>query len=665
MWDDEDNNPYGSFVRRDSETSEAYSPDNARPSTPPSDRSISPEPAHYTSRSADLSDEEFDDERAKGPKVQVKEGGYDSRIEQILYEHPELEIQIVHAGKNTEGGGGYITYTIRTGEIEVRRRYSEFASLRQTLVNLHPTLIVPPIPEKHSIADYAAKPTKAREDVGIIELRQRMLATFLNRCRRMKDVREDGVWWRFLDPNVSWSEVLHSHPAVSIPKNNLKAPPLDPANPTQAHSYLPAPSQNAKLRSTSNASSSGTPNSPPPQSVMPSAAAHTQPQIQYARFPPTTQNLSESDLDPYFSSFESSSKELETLLTGSMEKVNQRLLRHLYSLGDDLMDLGARYNAFSLSEQSQSVAHAIEKTGQACDFTYIQSRDLSSGLSAGFAEPMRESAQFAGVVRSVLRYRVLKRVQEEMTRDELEKKRASVEQLERSEAEAKRIEQYMTSSGVYNQPAPPSSSSSSSVPKRSASSGSNRERPTHREEDNTSVDSDFPPTTMSQSAPSAHQGAPEQDDQAASSSPYPPGGGSSGSPGSSPPGHGHGPGSGAAHKRGSTSVGVANKLFGRISGLTHAIQGVTDADPERARRDQLGKTKESLGQLEQALEVAQRDVKDASAGVLKDLRRFQGQKEEDLRGYMLNFARCHVEWSKRSLEEWGKAKGEIEKIEVR
>lgn len=71
-------------------------------------------------------------------------------------------------------------------------------------MNLHPTLIIPPIPEKHSLSDYAAKPTKAKEDVQIIELRQRMLTTFLNRCRKMKEVREDGVWWRFLDPNASW-----------------------------------------------------------------------------------------------------------------------------------------------------------------------------------------------------------------------------------------------------------------------------------------------------------------------------------------------------------------------------------------------------------------------------------------------------------------------------
>ncbi|KJX93249.1 sorting nexin-41 like protein [Zymoseptoria brevis] len=628
MWDDEDNNPYGSFHRRNSETSDIVSPTERfnRPSTPPSGNSSPDQQPHFISRPNDLSDEELDDARERDVKPQPKAGGYDSRIEQILYEHLDLEIHIVYAGKNTEGGGGYITYTIRTGEIEVRRRYSEFASLRQTLVNLHPTLIVPPIPEKHSIADYAAKPTKAKEDLGIIELRQRMLATFLNRCRRMKEIREDGVWWRFLDPNVSWSEVLHSHPAASVPKSNLKAPPLDPANPTPAHSYLPVPSQSAKLRSSSGSSASGTPTSPPQGSTITSAAAHSTPQLQFARFPPTSQNLSESELDPYFSSFESSSKELETLLTGSMEKVNARLLRHLYSLGDDLMDLGARYNAFSLSEQSASVAHAIEKAGQACDFTYIQSRDLSSALSAGFAEPMREHSQFASVVRSVLKYRVLKRVQEEMTRDELEKKKGMLDQLERSEIEAKRIEQYMTSSGMHSRQQPP---------QRSTSSGSNRNRPSSQD-DNASVDSDFPPTGGN--VPSAQQGAPHEQPYSSSAQSPPDG----------------------SHKR--ASSGVANKIFGR---LTHAIQGVTDQDPERARRDQLGKTKESLVQLEQALEVSQKDVKDASQGVLQDLRRFQGQKEEDLRTYMLNFAKSHVEWSKRSLEEWKKAKSEINKIEVR
>lgn len=61
-------------------------------------------------------EEEHDEER----KIEPKKGGYDSRIEQILYEHPDLEIQIVYAGKNTEGGGSHITYTIRTGVRRLR-----------------------------------------------------------------------------------------------------------------------------------------------------------------------------------------------------------------------------------------------------------------------------------------------------------------------------------------------------------------------------------------------------------------------------------------------------------------------------------------------------------------------------------------------------------------
>lgn len=54
------------------------------------------------------------------------------------------------------------------------------------------------------MADYAANPTNAKQDQQIIDLRKRMLAVFLNRCRRMEQVRDDGVLWRFLDPNVSW-----------------------------------------------------------------------------------------------------------------------------------------------------------------------------------------------------------------------------------------------------------------------------------------------------------------------------------------------------------------------------------------------------------------------------------------------------------------------------
>jgi hypothetical protein len=78
---------------------------------------------------------------------------------------------------------------------------------------------------------------------------------------------------------------------------------------------------------------------------------------------------------------------------------------------------------------------------------------------------------------------------------------------------------------------------------------------------------------------------------------------------------------------------VTNKIFGSFR---HAVHGFVDVDPERTRRDQIGKTKESLVQLEQALDVSEKDVRDASAGVLRDLKRFQKEKEDDLQRYMVS-----------------------------
>jgi len=91
------------------------------PSTPPSGAS-SPTVAAHTDYSETLAEHDLDDEGEYVPeemsesrKMAAKKGGYDSRVQQILYENPNLDIQIVAAGKNTEGGGGYISYTIRTG----------------------------------------------------------------------------------------------------------------------------------------------------------------------------------------------------------------------------------------------------------------------------------------------------------------------------------------------------------------------------------------------------------------------------------------------------------------------------------------------------------------------------------------------------------------------
>jgi hypothetical protein len=62
-----------------------------------------------------MSDVDYNEDAQGTEQVVPKKGGYDSRVEQWLYENPSSTILITYAGKNLEGGGGYIAYTINTG----------------------------------------------------------------------------------------------------------------------------------------------------------------------------------------------------------------------------------------------------------------------------------------------------------------------------------------------------------------------------------------------------------------------------------------------------------------------------------------------------------------------------------------------------------------------
>ncbi|KAG8905720.1 Sorting nexin, cytoplasm-to-vacuole targeting pathway/endosomal sorting, partial [Tulasnella sp. 417] len=105
--------------------------------------------------------------------------------DQYLHSGDDAEILIIDAVKTSDGAASpYIAYVIRTGGVEARRRYSEFESLRNGLAKLYPTLIIPPIPSKQSLSDYAVKQTKAKEDATMISRRKRMLQVFLNRIAR-------------------------------------------------------------------------------------------------------------------------------------------------------------------------------------------------------------------------------------------------------------------------------------------------------------------------------------------------------------------------------------------------------------------------------------------------------------------------------------------------
>jgi sorting nexin-4 len=122
-----------------------------------------------------------------------------------------------------------------------------------------------------------------------------------------------------------------------------------------------------------------------------------------------------------------------------MEKVTRRVIKRWSEYAHDHADLGAALNGFSLNE-SGALSGAIEKTGQTVDATYMSTTKLLQDLEQNWAEPLHEYSQFAVIIKKLLAYRHQKHVQYEMTQDALENKREQLEDLEKSEREARRLE---------------------------------------------------------------------------------------------------------------------------------------------------------------------------------------------------------------------------------
>lgn len=112
-------------------------------------------------------------------------------------------------------------------------------------------------------------------------------------------------------------------------------------------------------------------------------------------------------------------------------------------MANDYAELGAVYNGFSLNETG-AVANAIEKVGQAVDASYTETGQMVTSLEGEFAEPIQEHAQFAQIIKQVLKFRHMKHAQVESIENSLNNKKDTLDSLLRMENEAKRLEEAMT-----------------------------------------------------------------------------------------------------------------------------------------------------------------------------------------------------------------------------
>jgi hypothetical protein len=314
---------------------------------------------------------------------------------------------------------------------------------------------------------------------------------------------------------VFWTqtEVLNSPPITLLPKNILKAPSHNPTDQEASPAYqaLPNPSPGHPLRS--------------PDKRFLDSETFTDRFAGHISGP--VEKVSRRTMKRWSGSFLSSS-------SASAEGTSHPVLE----LAQDYQDLGAALNGFSLNEQQGHLSAALEKTGQANDATYVSTTKLVQDLEQNWVEPIHEYSQFASIIKKLLAYRHQKHVQYEMTQDALLSKREQLEELEKSEREARRLEEALGRGRVQR---------SSSLPGRAASGDDEGENEEEQGE--------------------------EQDRHTQQSLP------------SLPP---H-PGPSTVRRR---APGM-----GFLSALSYTLSGMMDSDPETARRNTISRNRETISQV--------------------------------------------------------------------
>ncbi|KAK0544931.1 Sorting nexin, cytoplasm-to-vacuole targeting pathway/endosomal sorting [Tilletia horrida] len=595
-------------------------------------------------------------------------------------------LAIVDALKSSDQTGkSFIVYLIRCGASDAKRRYSEFEALREALVRLFPCYIVPPIPGKHTFGDYATKPSTAKDDAIIISRRRRMLGSFLQRCANHSVLNRSIVFQRFLDGRFSWYDITISPPLSLLPKSNLRGPASDPTS-TPTSSSLAA----------------------------------------YATAPLPAANSSPREPNKRFLDSEAFTNRFAQHLSTTVEKADRRLLRRWTELSADFAELGALLNVFSMTEAG-SLAAAIERVGAAADSSYLSATNMVQEWEEKFAEPLQEYVQFAAILQKMLKWRTQKHVQYELALDTLEIKRAQLDDYERVEREALRIDVALARGGrgiveqsTYAAGGMGSTAAAASNPSGGVNSTLARQRLL---EEQAMWSNSGPPSNTGTMRRSLYGAAAEEDDPVqsnpsagatltvpASGANAVPGDGTASStptPSSGPPstsdaeswtrpdlseleaapgavdlirssstatvrsGSVGGVGNGTRalgqprHRGAGNTSGPGGGGSGGILGaLSHTFASIISVDPDGSRRNNVSKLRETVILLEEAVELLAADLEFATTTIQADLDRFQRQKVVDFKNMMISFAKMHRELCRQNLEAWHAAKAEISRIDT-
>jgi hypothetical protein len=235
--------------------------------------------------------------------------------------------------------------------------------------------------------------------------------------------------------------------------------------------------------------------------------------------------------------------------------------------------LGAALNAFSLNEEGP-LASTLEKVGQAIDGTYlstsvmVQFNSLTNSISDSYqlqelesqwAEPLHEYTQFASIIKKLLQYRHQKHAQFEMTQNTIDAKKEKLNELERIEMEARRLETALSNGTKARLRAPTGSTLDESHFNEEVSQdyGTAKASPVPENHDFNNHGDSF-----------GHTPSPDPEPEVGELPPYIP----------------------PIQKRKVPGMGLLNAV-------SYTIHGMMDVNPETARRNNMTKTREDIAQV--------------------------------------------------------------------
>lgn len=382
---------------------------------------------------------------------------YESRVTKLLAPKSSATIVISEAGKSNEGLANtskkYIVYTIKLingkadEEVQTRRRYSDFESLREVLTRVFPLLIIPPIPPKNYMsfgllnglvglppsengqsARYSYINSRHLNKNRLVEHRKRLLSNFLNNCLEIPQIREMEFFAKFLDPSANWLDeiaLISSQLPKSVyqlnPENGLKTDPL--------YAEMPLPNSDGPL---------GIPFLKPLSNNGKKVVQKTTQLLgaETEGSPPRENGLLEHPMK-----------------TSQFDSINKRVMENFMGLSADYAELATTMNSFSLvlAESSKTsdkagepvVEGMIDKIGLAFDRTYVTINTLIGDLETKFSEPLGEVVQYSTIINSVRKFHERKLKQSDAVDAEIKEKTKEVMLLKKQEAEASKAEEAM------------------------------------------------------------------------------------------------------------------------------------------------------------------------------------------------------------------------------